>query len=61
MEESGSENLDEELAKRKNTFLKVILSITIFVMRYFMCNFEKSSRLYQHCFLGTILTILDPL
>jgi hypothetical protein len=23
MEESGSENLDEELAKRKNTFLKV--------------------------------------
>ncbi len=24
MEESGSENLDEELAKRKDTFLKVI-------------------------------------
>jgi hypothetical protein len=31
MEESGSENLDEELAKRKDTFLKVILSSTFFV------------------------------
>ena len=26
MEESGSENLDEELAKRKDTFLKVFNS-----------------------------------
>ncbi len=29
MEESGSENLDEELAKRKDTFLRVCLSIII--------------------------------
>lgn len=36
MEESGSENLDEELARRKDTFLTVKLKfITIFLILYF--------------------------
>ena len=34
MEESGSENLDQELEKRKDTFLKVALNSLFFLLKY---------------------------
>ena len=36
MEESGSENLDQELEKRKDTFLKVVLNNLIFLSKYLL-------------------------